>query len=492
MAKRAQAAKEKFEPLAEIGSTGLAVASGYIADEQLSQLRGLHAAKLWREMSDNDPIIGALLFVIRMLIRQVEWTVEAASDSAEDQANAQFLQECMEDMSVSWSDVIDEVCTMFPYGYAPMEIVYKMRGGPNADDGMRRSRFTDNRIGWRKISLRPQDTVIRWSFDEGGGIRGVYQRAVKVAPGDTTFSREVFIPIEKMLLFRTTAARNNPEGRSILRNAYRPWFFKKKMEEIEAIGIERGIAGLPVMYIPMKCMSDKAAPHEKAIYEQAKQIVTRIRLDQEAGLVLPSDTDERGNRYYELEFKGIDGRRTADTSSVINRHNRDILVSVLADFILLGHERVGSFALSSDKTNLFAVALGGWLNTIEDTFNRFGVPRLFALNAMRTDNLPRLRHGDIEAPDLDELAGYISTLVNAGVPLLPDDRLENHLRAVAKLPLKEDAPQAEPRRGRQAGEPVRRRAREILDDRAGAPDARGNRRRSGRRPTIGTEADADD
>jgi hypothetical protein len=67
----------------------------------------------------------------------------------------------------------------------------------------------------------------------------------------------VFIPIEKMLLFRTTVQRNNPEGRSMLRTAYRPWRNKKRIEEIEGVGIERDLAGLPMARIPGKFFSNR-------------------------------------------------------------------------------------------------------------------------------------------------------------------------------------------------------------------------------------------
>jgi hypothetical protein len=39
------------------------------------------------------------------------------------------------------------------------------------------------------------------------------------------------IPIEKSLLFRTSIAKGNPEGVSLLRTAYRSWYFKKRLEE---------------------------------------------------------------------------------------------------------------------------------------------------------------------------------------------------------------------------------------------------------------------
>jgi hypothetical protein len=109
-------------------------------------------------------------------------------------------------------------------------------------------------------------------------------------------------------------------------------------------------------------------------------------------------------------------------------------MTVLADFILLGHEVVGSFALSSDKTDLFAVALGTYLDGIQEVINRFAVPRLWILNGMDPTTCPKVQHGDISTPDLGVLGAYVLALVQAGMPMFPDEQLENHLRQVAHLP----------------------------------------------------------
>lgn len=126
---------------------------------------------------------------------------------------------------------------------------------------------------------------------------------------------------------------------------------------------------------------------------------------------------------------------------VVNeRYERRIAMTMLADFVLMGHENAGSFALSSDKTALFAVALGGWLDGIADIFNLHAIPRLVALNGWPTDRCPRLVHGDIEAPNLAALGDNISKLYGAGMQLFPDGALENHLRRVAGLPRRSPDP----------------------------------------------------
>ena len=111
-------------------------------------------------------------------------------------------------------------------------------------------------------------------------------------------------------------------------------------------------------------------------------------------------------------------------------------MTVLADFILMGHEKVGSFSLSDNKTDLFSIALKAWLDEIKSTFNQFAFPRIYKLNGMPIDNMPTLEYGDIETPDLKVLGEFITKLSAAGAELFPDDQMENYLRGAANLPLK--------------------------------------------------------
>src|SRR5581483_9309062 len=85
----------------------------------------------------------------------------------------------------------------------------------------------------------------KWFFDENGQVKGLTQQP--------WIGQLIDIPIDKLLLFRPSAHKNNPEGRSVLRNAYRSWFFTKRLEEQEAILIER-MNGFPVIYVPSRLM----------------------------------------------------------------------------------------------------------------------------------------------------------------------------------------------------------------------------------------------
>lgn len=410
----------------ELGSSGLVHFAGRVYEEFLPELTQERGRKVFKQMRDNDPIVGAILFAIEMLIRKVNWRIQPASNEEEDVIVAEFVESCMEDMSHTWDDMMSEIMSMLVFGWSYHEIVYKRRLG-NGNDATRRSKFDDGLIGWRKIAIRSQDTLYKWDFDENGGINAMIQQA----PPKYRLSR---IPIEKALLFKTTSRKNNPEGRSVLRNAYRAWYFKKNIEEVEGIGIERDLAGLPVAWIPPELLSEDASPQEKQVLQEIKSIVQNVRRDEQEGVVFPLAYDEEGNKMYDLELLSTGGSRQFDTDSIISRYDQRIAMTVLADFILIGHESVGSFALADEKSNLFSMALSSWLDSIAEVFNRHAIPRLLKVNGIGLDNVPKLVYGEIDDIDLETLSDYINTLAGAGMPLFPDDKLEQHLRDVADLP----------------------------------------------------------
>ena len=68
----------------ETGLSGLRRNAGFVQEEFLPQLKGYRAIATYREMRDNDPVVGAILYAIDNLIRGVSWRVQPASKSKED------------------------------------------------------------------------------------------------------------------------------------------------------------------------------------------------------------------------------------------------------------------------------------------------------------------------------------------------------------------------------------------------------------------------
>ncbi len=113
---------------------------------------------------------------------------------------------------------------------------------------------------------------------------------------------------------------------------------------------------------------------------------------------------------------------------------------MLTDFVMLGHENVGSFALSSDKTELFSLALGAFLDMICQVMNNQAIPRLIDLNSSAFEGItdyPKLIHGDLETQNLGELGAFVKDMCGCGALTL-DSRLEDYLRKMADLPERDE------------------------------------------------------
>ncbi|MCD8195900.1 MAG: DUF935 domain-containing protein [Lachnospiraceae bacterium] len=405
----------------EIGRLGQKRYGGVFYEEFLTELRGHRGIAAYQEMADNDDIIGAMLYSIEMLTRHADWTVQPGGNTPEDEEAAEFVQSCMDDMQDTWSDTISEILSFLTYGWSAHEIVYKRRCGKKKDPRLR-SKYTDGLIGWQKLPIRAQDTLYQWEYDDNDNVIGMTQNP----PPDFGL---ITIPAEKLLLFRTKSRKGNPEGRSVLRNAYRDWYFKRRIQEIEGIGIERDLAGFPVLTAPEGLnIWDEDDPDMVAIRVNADKIVQNIRRDSMEGLTVPNG--------WTLQLLSTGGSRQFDTTAVIERYDSRIAMTVLADFILLGHQSVGSFALSSDKTKVFAMAVGAYLDIICEVFNNQAIPALIDINGdyfSKITDYPTLEHGDVEDASLDKVGDFINKTVNCGA-LLPDESLDDYLRQIAGMP----------------------------------------------------------
>ena len=417
----------------EIGRIGQKRFEGTFYEEFLPELRGKRGMDTYREMAENDDTIGAILFAVEMLIRQASWTVEPAGDTPADKEAAEFVESCMHDMQDTWTDTISEILSFLTYGWSFHEIVYKRRMGKTKNP-LTKSKYDDGLIGWRKLPIRAQETLYQWEYDNNDNLIGMTQ----MPPPDYGL---ITIPIEKAMIFRR---KGNPEGRSILRNAYRSWYFKRRIQEYEGIGIERDLAGLPVFTAPENVPVWDDDPDMIALRSSMEDMVRKIRIDEVAGIVKPFG--------FEFELLSSGGNKQFDTNAIIQRYDTGIAMTVLADFIFLGHQQVGSFALSSDKTELFAMAIGAYLDIICETFNSQGIPPLIDINGSHFEGItdyPKLTHGDIETVDIQKLAAYIKDMAGVGI-LIPDDTLEDYVREAANLPERTvDAREIDPKRQKQ-------------------------------------------
>ncbi len=429
----------------EIGSTNILsyAGTGYLLeDELLASLSGSRGALTYRQMSEGSPVIGSILYTIRMFIDGIQWrfdkeSVAAAGADEADEGDIEFLESVLfHDMKHSFSEFVVNSLTFLQYGFSISELVYKLRDETN-------SSYPDGRIGLAKIAHRPQETIYKWIYEDHGDLKA-FQQYTNIGTGLVT------IPIGKCVHFRTTTDRGTPEGRSVLRNAYRSWYFGRNIERIEAVGIERELAGLPIVTVPNKTLVDAAAGDPEAIRTRDSylEISKNVRLNEQAGVILPSDThpDLEGKPsnvpLVELKLLSSSGSRAIDTSSIVQRHETNIARSMMADFIMLGTSSGGAYSLGKDKSSVFEHCLRGWLTTITDTIQRQVVHPLCVMNGIETESIPHIGHSPLTRESLEEFSSSIERLARAGMRLFPSDEMEGYVRDRFEWP-SEMAPEAD-------------------------------------------------
>ena len=389
----------------DLGDTGLNQTGwGEVGDEFLREWQGAgEKAKRVREMLYNSPVIGALRMAVEMPIRDIDW--HFTSDQGDDDPRLALLNDALDAMSHSWEDHITDALGFLWYGWSMFTISYQQDGG---------------RILWRKFRPLAPDTLMKWQFAEDGGMAGIEQWP-HLWPDP--------IPIERMVVYRFRRARGNPEGESLLRPAWLAWYYVKNLQSIEAIGIERNIAGMPVLTLPEHADTTESDDDTTDV-GRARRIVRNVRADELNGLVLPF-----GWEFALVASSG--GAGAADTDMVISRYNKQMLMAALSQFLVLGMDNVGALATFEAAGDFFTLTLNAVADIIAETFTKFAVERLLLLNGLDPVGV-RLEHspaGDVQPGDVTDA---LVKLVGAGAMTLTAED-EVWLRSLLRLPARDVA-----------------------------------------------------
>lgn len=400
----------------ELGVYGRNTYTGDIrADEFLQELKGKRAIQKYREMRDNNAIVGSVMYAVEQTLRDVKIDVVPADESQEAKQEADFLKSVLDDMDHSLDDHISEALSYLTYGFSWFEVVYKRREG-DFRSAKKNSKYNDGRIGVKKIAIRAPWTVESFEVDQSNGeILGMWQEA-------SWGKKPAMIPVEKSLYYRTTSLNNDPSGRSVLRNAYVSYTYLNKIQGYEAIAIERELHGVPVGRMPAEYLSSDATADQTALRSQFERILRDLKNNEQGYALLPSDlyVDADGKptnqRLMDVELITANGSRSIDIDPVVKRYQHDIARSLMAEFLMLGSGS-GSYALSKTKTDLFLRSLESYINVIVDVLNKQLVERLWQLNGLDWAVMPKLVAGDVAAHDLAQISSLLRNLNNADVPV---------------------------------------------------------------------------
>lgn len=398
---------DKRDILQQYGDSGLQRWGGILSEEWLSDLKGAKSRRAYREMADNDPIIGAILFAIKQFLMTARFSIEPGSDHEEDKVVASWLENQINQLDIPLiPDFMSEAVSVIVYGFAPFEILYKQDG---------------RGIAWKGFAFRSQDSVDEWSFSENGELLGLFQRIPHSG-------NRVFIPLEKLLLLKTEPAKGNPEGRSLLRNAWTSYYIKKHLQVLEGIGIERDLCGLPILFVPFSVFENATKR------EELKEILRNVRRDEEEGLILPHDPIT-GQKIYNLELVASRGARQFSTSEIIARYDRSIAQSLMSDLVMVGLESRGSFALAREKRSLLELTVNGLLTTICSAISTQAIQRLVRMNWPGINTYPKIKATLPKTPTPDEVATLLVAMSRANYPIAQDTEFFDWIKRLIGAPV---------------------------------------------------------
>jgi hypothetical protein len=417
-----------------LGVAGDNTSNGQIrADEFLPELRGKKAIRKYREMRDNDSTIGAVMYATEQVLRDVDLKVSPANDTAEAKREAEFVKSVLDDMDHTLDDHVAEALSSLSYGFAWFEVIYKRRNGPTTRSDKGRSKYSDGRMGIRKVAIRAPWTISRFDVDtKTGDVLGIYQDGSR-------YNNSNYIPTRKSLYYRTTTINGDPAGRSILRNAYTSYEYVNNLQSIEAIAVERELAGIPVARIPAEYLSGDATAIQSGFVSNLQAILRDVKFNEQGYIILPSDTypDKDGaptnQRLVDVELMSSSGSRNIEVDPVVRRYQHDIARSVLSEFLMLGGGNTGSYALSKSKTDLFLRALESYIQAIVDVLNKQLVERLWELNGLNYDLMPHIVAGDVAPHDLREISGFLRNLNGADINVSDHPEIIQDLMDIAEL-----------------------------------------------------------
>ncbi|MEI4745890.1 2'-5' RNA ligase family protein [Rhodococcus erythropolis] len=382
----------------EFGDSGVQIFNGIIsnADEYLYNLRGAALMRTIEEMRRGDATVRAGLVAVKQPIVAANWYAKAGGETDDDLQASNLVDHTFTNI-INWKQTLQEILTMLDFGFSVFEIVLDIR----VVDGV-------DRVVPVKIAYRKQTTIQAWETqDHKPGITQI-----------TSAGQTVSIPNEKLLIFTHQQEGDNWEGVSILRSAYGDWYYKKHLEQIEALQQERQGLGVVKIKHPNNAKPEMIAQAEKA--------ARNIRANEQAFIREPGDG-------WDISFMDMNAKTLADPTKAIARHDRNILKAMQVQYIDIGSAgSSGSFSASNDQRRLLEQQDQSIAYQIASRVTEKVVKLICDLN-FNLDTYPEWAVGKIGEDNLVEFATVYKTLVDAG-GINPSEADEDHLRQLVELP----------------------------------------------------------
>lgn len=402
--------------LGEIGRSGTFIYSGIITGEdynlELTRFEGIRRYEIMRR---SDSTIAAMLDAVKLPLESTNWHIKAANEKPQAVEAADLCRQELFGRNVNFPSLLQDAELMLDFGYSVLE---KVLGYTYFTPKEGEKRLI---IGLDGLHFRKHRSIYKWETTENTelGIAGHQPGITQYVPGG-----QYSIPMEKLCVFTFHKEGQNWEGIPLLRRVYKDWDIKDKLILINAIRHERQGLGIIQVIAPEGANQDDidrvianaraARASEEAVFENQEGFIVEF-----------------------MDMKSGTGQLT-NIIETIEYHDKQIMLAVLAQFIMLGQRSQGSSgsrATSEDQSRLFELGLESIARNIASTIQESIIKQLCDLNFsnLEPEDYPKLEFDKIGDENIQIIGEVVSNLLAAnGLTMDPD--LEQALRTLLHLP----------------------------------------------------------
>jgi len=233
----------------------------------------------------------------------------------------------------------------------------------------------------------------------------------------------------------------------LFRHIVEPVARLQRYEQLEGFGFESDLRGIPVGRGPFAELqalvdSGELSPADKAAAEQPLvDFMTNHIKNPKLGLLLDSLTYESEGdnptpsqvKQWDLQLLSSNTTSQEPIARAIERLNQEIARVLGVEGLLLGGTSNGSQALSTDKSNNFALIIDSTLKELKESFEKEFIDVIWKLNGFDKKLKPSFKIDQIQFQDITKITEALRDLALAGAPMDPNDPAINEVRDLLGL-----------------------------------------------------------
>lgn len=413
-----------------IGATGTKITSGldvYNTEDYSAKFQGAQSVKTCEEVR-RDPVVSAALMKINGTIQSSELEIEPGKSqrgsggkmepSDEDQkiadaAREDFLDRHYGDDGIRtiqhFDDIFEHALLFDVFGFSALNTWWTI-----GDSGRHVMEF-DPRL---------QSSVTRFRIDKDTrALAFMYQRALDPETGKWA---EFAIPADQLVLLTWKQEGDNYWGMPGLRPVFKPWDLKRRLELIDAVGLEKHACGVDELHATESMNGEQEL--------KAQQLTQNVRGNERGGILTPD--------YLKYELHSTGGTGTGCNESIA-RLNEEILLALGCEGLLMGGTSAkGNRALGDVKQEDVLMGLQAVRKRLLASLSHQMLRRWTIANFGPQQAYPKFAGEPMDKMAGTVLAELLKLGKDAGI-LTPGKKTEEWFRGIAGAP-EEDEPYHDP------------------------------------------------